>query len=345
MQLTYQREDLTTQITYGKPLARSIEDVLPDNRHVIILTNQRYYDQFFQKIQQAFPTNDIDWYIARNQLYCNHLEEMTEFLQFLGRFPSSERYLFIAFGNEGVVQLTGFLQRTVMLSGEFWVIPPSFRSFFSALVENKMICKAPYNELLQQKNLPTHIFLDQTIIQKQNDGKLVDLQMFIQAGLVSDYAFLHQLFKNFPSQKQLHTASFMAFVEHMTRLYETQALAITSYGTIYEKAFYLTENGHLLSAYMKRFLGLLLQLFWNLEINDSTFRVENFMVWLKKLGYPIELPERLSISEYLENVLTLQENQKLSVLSEIGETGASCFADEKTMIRAVERYQKIISKI
>ncbi|MEK2447013.1 hypothetical protein WN869_08550 [Tetragenococcus halophilus] len=213
------------------------------------------------------------------------------------------------------------------------------------MVENKMICKAPYNELLQQKNLPTHIFLDQTIIQKQNDGKLVDLQMFIQAGLVSDYAFLHQLFKNFPSQKQLHTASFMAFVEHMTRLYETQALAITSYGTIYEKAFYLTENGHLLSAYMKRFLGLLLQLFWNLEINDSTFRVENFMVWLKKLGYPIELPERLSISEYLENVLTLQENQKLSVLSEIGETGASCFADEKTMIRAVERYQKIISKI
>ncbi|MEK0175001.1 hypothetical protein [Tetragenococcus halophilus] len=119
MQLTYQRQDLTTQITYGKPLARSIEDVLPDNRHVIILTNQRYYDQFFQKIQQAFPTNDIDWYIARNQLYCNHLEEMMEFLQFLGRFPSSERYLFIAFGNEGVVQLTGFLQRTVMLSGEF----------------------------------------------------------------------------------------------------------------------------------------------------------------------------------------------------------------------------------
>ncbi len=96
---------------------------------------------------------------------------------------------------------------------------------------------------------------------------------------------------------------------------------------------------------MKRFLGLLLQLFWNLEINDSTFRVENFMVWLKKLGYPIELPEQLSISEYLENVLTLQEDQKLSVLSEIGETGASCFANEKTMIRAVERYQKIISKI
>jgi len=137
----------------------------------------------------------------------------------------------------------------------------------------------------------------------------------------------------------------MAFVEHMAGLYETQALTINSYGTIFEKAFYLTENGHLLSAYMKRFLGLLLQLFWNLEINNSIFRIENFMIWLKKLGYPIELPERLLISEYLENVLTLQENQKLTVLSDIGETGAPCFADEKTMIRAMERYQKIISKI
>lgn len=345
MQLTYQRQDLTTQVIYGELLARSIREALPADKHVIILTNQRYYDQFFQKIQQAFPHSFIDWYICRNQLYCNHLEELTEFLQFLGGFPQSNEYLFVAFGNEGVVQLTGFLQKTVLHSGEFWVIPTSLRSFFSALAENCTICKEPYNELLQQKNLPEYIFLDQSIVQKQADGKLIDLQMFLQAGLVSDYSFLQLLFKNFPTKKQLQTSSFIAFIEHAVQLYESNAPAITSYGTTFEKAFYLTENGHLLSAHMKRFLGLLLHLFWNLAINGSAFQIENFMIWLKTLGYPIELPEQLLIGEYLENVLTLQEGRKLLVLSEIGKIGESQAADEKTVIKAINHYQKIISEI
>ncbi|MDN6640350.1 MAG: hypothetical protein L0L10_06165 [Tetragenococcus sp.] len=346
MRLTYQRSGLMTQMTYGKPLARSIGELLQDDRHVIILTNQRYYDQFFEKIQQAFPHNVIDWYICRNQLYCNHLEELTAFLQFLGKFPRSKQYLFVAFGNEGVVQLTGFIQKTALLTGEFWVIATSLRSFFSALEENCTICKEPYNELLQQKNLPAHIFLDQSIVQKQVDGKLVDLQILIQTALVSDYEFLQLLFKNFPSQKQLQTSSFIAFVEHAVQLYESNASAITSYGATFEKAFYLTENGHLLSAHMKRFLGLLLQLFWNLELNDSTFQIENFMTWLKRLGFPIELPEQLLVGEYLEQVIALQEKNKLLVLTDVGKMGRNWqIANEKTMLKAIERYQKIISEI
>lgn len=345
MQLTYQRQDLTTQITYGELLKNSVSEILTKNKHVIILTNQRYYDQFFQKIQQTFPHNAIDWYISRNQLYCNHLEEMTEFLQFLGKFSLAEEYLFVAFGNEGVVQLTGFLQKTVLFSGEFWVIPTSLRSFFSALSEKRVICREPYNNLLQQNNLPEHIFLDQSIVYKQADGKLVDLQMFIQAALVSDYSFLQLLFKSFPTKKQLQTTSFIAFIKEAVQLYESHALAITSYGSIFEKAFYLTENGHVLSSYMKRFLGMLLQLFWNLEIIDSSFQIGNFMRWLKVLGYPIEFPEQLLIGEYLENVLALQGENKLVALSEIGKVGEFQSADEKTIIKAINHYQKIISEI
>ncbi|GAA3024395.1 hypothetical protein [Tetragenococcus solitarius] len=346
MQFTYQRQDLNTQITYGELLKKSIEQLLTTtDRHVIVLTNQRYYDQFFQKIQQAFCHHVVDWYIARNQLYCNHLEEMTEFLQFLGKFSPTEKYVFVAFGNEGVVQLTGFLQKTVLLSGEFWVIPTSLRSFFSALSENRTICNKPYKDLLQQRNLPSYIFLDQSIVFKQSDGKLIDLQMFIQAALVGDYSFLQRLFKNFPTKKQLQTTSFIAFIKEVTQLYESYALSITNYGSIFEKAFYLTENGHVLSSYMKRFLGMLLQLFWNLELNDSSFQIDNFMSWLKRLGYPIEFPKQLLIGEYLENVLRLQGENKLVVLSKIGKIGKSQSADEKTMIKAIDHYQKIISEI
>jgi len=345
MQLTYQRQDLTTQITYGQPLTKSIGEVLPPARHVIILTNQRYYEQFFEKVQRAFSHNNIDWYICRNQLYCNHLEELTEFLQYLSRFSRTSEYLFIAFGNEGVIQLTGFLQQTSLFAAKYWVIATSLRSFFCALSEDCTICKEPYNELLHQKNLPEHLFLDQSIVQKQVDGKLVDLQLLIKTGLVSDYSFLQGLFKSFPTKKQLQRTSFIAFVEKAVQLHQQHAPIIASYGTIFEKAFYLTENGHLLSAHMKQFLGLLLQLFWNLELNNSTFQIKNFMLWLKKLGYPLELPRTLLVGEYLEQVLSLQEEDHMRVLSDIGKIGNTQEADEKTVINAIERYQKIISEI
>lgn len=345
MQLTYQRQELTTQITYGQTLVQSIGKMLPTVRHVIILTNQRYYDQFFEKVQHAFFHNNIDWYICRNQLYCNHLEELTEFLQFLNRFSRANEYLFIAFGNEGVIQLTGFLQQTSLFAAKFWVIATSGRSFFSALSENCTICKEPYNDLLQQKNLPECLFLDQTIVQQQIDEKLLDLQLLIKTGLVSDYSFLQRLFKSFPTRKQLQQSSFIAFVEDAIQLHQHYASIIASYGTTFEKAFYLTENGHLLSAHMKRLLGLLLQLFWNLELNDVTFQIKNFMLWLKKLGYLLELPATLSVGEYLEQVLTLQKEKSMLVLSGIGEIGYRQVADERTVINAIERYQKIISEI
>lgn len=345
MQLTYQRQELTTQITYGQPLTKSIGEVLPTARHVIILTNQRYYDQFFEKVQRAFSPNNIDWYICRNQLYCNHLEELTELLQYLSRFSRTNEYLFIAFGNEGVIKLTGFLQRTSLFAAKYWVVATSLRSFFSALSEDCTICKEPYNDLLHQKNLPEHLFLDQSIVQKQVDGKLVDLQLLIKIGLVSDYSFLQELFKSFPTIKQLQRTSFAAFVEEAVQLYQQHAPIIASYGTIFEKAFYLTENGHLLSAHMKQFLGLLLQLFWNLELNESNFQIKNFMLWLKKLGYPLELPAPLLVGEYLEQVLTLQEEDRMFVLRDIGKTGNKQAADEKAVINAINRYQKIISEI
>lgn len=69
------------------------------------------------------------------------------------------------------------------------------------------------------------------------------------------------------------------------------------------------------------------------------------MLWLKKLGYPLELPRALLVGEYLEQVLSLQEEDHMRVLSDIGKIGNTQEADEKTVINAIERYQKIISEI
>lgn len=343
MQITYQKE---TTIVYGEVLSTSISSSMFEGKHVIVLTNQRYYDRFFEKIQRMFSSEPIDWYVCSNLVYGNHLQEFMDVLQFLGKFPPTKEYLFVAFGNEGVVQLTGFLQRTTILKGEFWVLPVSLRAYASALVPDRFICRKSTEMLLTAKNLPTRIFLDQTIVAGQGQGKLVDLLVFIRAGLVCDYSFLQTLFQNFSTPKQLNASAFTAFIEHLTELYQESTPAIEAFGKIFEEAFYLTDNGHLLSENMKRFLGILLHLCWNLEVVGATFKLKNFLIWLNHLGYPVTFPERLSVAEYLQNVIHLQEkNPSLVVLSEVGKIGEQHPIDERQLLQTVEQYQQLIAEI
>ena len=41
------------------------------------------------------------------------------------------------------------------------------------------------------------------------------------------------------------------------------------------------RNGHLLSASMKKLLGMLFQFVWNVEITKMPFQLKNFFIWLK----------------------------------------------------------------
>ncbi|KAF1305461.1 hypothetical protein IV487_09960 [Enterococcus saccharolyticus] len=346
MQLNYKKKTKETTIVFGEILSTSIKRDMYQGKHIIIFTNQRYYDRFFDKIQRLFSTQTIDWYVCSNLLYSNHVQEMMDILHFLEPFSPQENYLFIGFGNEGVMQLTGFLQQTTILKAEFWALPVSLQSYAMALMEERYIYKQPMELILKQENLPTRIFLDQTIIAKQNEGKLVDLQIFVRAALVCDYPLLHALFRSFSTTKQLHATSFTVFVEGLTQLYQKSAVEIDMFGKLFEEAFYITTNGHLLSENMKRFLGMLLHLFWNLEVIDSSFHIKNFMIWLKHLGFPIDFPSQISVAEYLQNVLHLQDKYpELVVLSEIGTIGVRESIKEKQLIQAIEHYQKLVMEI
>lgn len=346
MQMTYQKKQLETQITYGEILTTSIQPEMYQGKHLIILTNQRYYDHFFEKIHGVFADVPIDWYICRNQLYANTLEEWMSLLDYLEKFSRKETYLLIAIGNAGVVELTGFLQRVSLLKSTFWVIPVSFQSYAQSLVPEMTIYRQPSTPILRQINLPERTFLDQTMLGPQREGRLIDLQVFIRTSVVCDYLLLQRLFKEYPNQKQLQVTNFVALIEELTDYYQTSAKVIESYGKIFEEAFYLTENGHFLSENMKRFLGFLLHLTWNYMEESWDFKIDNFLIWLEHLGFPIVFPEQISMAEYLENVRKLVgEEGNLVCLTKVGEIGPNKEVKEQSLIQAFEVYQKICKNL
>ncbi len=346
MQMTYQQAGLATTITYGEILTSSIQPAMYQDKAVIVITNQRYYDHFFEKIQGVFAETTVDWYICRNQLYANTLDEWMGLLDYLERFSTQKEYLIIAIGNVGVVELTGFLQKVSMLKSTFWVIPVSFQSYAQALVAARTICRQPSLAILKQLNLPENIFLDQTMLSPQKDGRLIDLQVFIRTAVVCDYPLLQRLFKEYPNQKQLQVTNFTALIEELTDYYQEASEEIESYGRVFEEAFYLTTNGHFLSENMKRFLGFLMHFFWNAVEESWDFRCDNFLIWLQHLGFPIQFPTQISMAEYLENVLTLVgEAGTLLTLRKVGERGEAKVVTQQRLIEAFENYQKICEQL
>lgn len=342
MQINYQKAQQKTKITYGETLSASIGASQFAEKHLIILTNQRYYEHFFEKMPALFKKNQMDWYICRNSLYANTLEEWMSLLRFLEPFPKSKEYLFIALGNAGVVELTGFLQQVSILSGEFWVIPVSFQSYAQALIPQVTIQQKSSRPVLKQRNLPQEIYVDQTMMTFQNEGKLVDLWVFIQTALLCDYALLQRLYQEFATPKQCQTNSLAAFIEDLTQAYQAHALEIQAYGKIFEEAFYFTQNGHLLSENMKRLLGFLLHLSWNAVVQEFPFHFENFYRWLTYLGFPLAIPEQIFMAEYLENVLNLlEEKRDLPIITKIGMLGDKSTVKAADLIEAYETYQRL----
>lgn len=346
MELCYHSESCNTRLVYGETLNRSIPAGFSKDVHVIFLTNQKYYDRSFEKINQLFTTAlDIDWYICRNHLYCNDLTELQELLVFLEGFPKDHQYLFVSYGNEGVTALTGFIQQTTVLPSRFCCLPVSLRSLCKSLVKRREVVSQHLQPLLAVNNLPQDIFYDQTITQEQGDGKLVDFLLLLRAGLVCDASFLKNLFQNFPHQQAVHSRSFASYIQQLASFYEKRQTEIENYGRLFELAFYQVANGHLLSANMKRMMGILMQVTWNQQVTPLDLDLPKFFHWLQAVGLPVVLPPQISLTEYGVAVLKLtKELPKPTLYQKIGIRKAANYPTSEELIQMATAYQQIIGE-
>lgn len=343
LEIIYEKKSYVTKVIYGETFAATLPSLDYRNKHLIIITNQRYYDLFSEKINQLLHLNrSIDWYICTNQTRCNTIEELNHLILFLSRFAQEDEYLFLAFGNEGVVELTSFVQKNAVLKGEFWILPVSIRSFAQGLTKSAAILSQREQKVLQIENMPRLILYDQTLTEDQTTGKMVDLLVFAVCGILCDHSFLKNLYKNYPNRKNLQMIPFTGMIESMIRYYESYGELIEDYGTVFERAFYYAEGGHLLSSSMKRMLGVLFQLKWNLEIEAIPFNFRNFLVWFVHLGYPIGLPKEFLIGDYVESVLmVLKKSEELLCLEKIGKIKGLRKAKGSEILTALEGYQRI----
>lgn len=347
MEVSFVQKNVVATVSFGEPLNQVVPREKISGRHVIVFTNQKYYDRSFEKISGLFSEAcEVDWYICTNQVYCNNLTELMSLMQFLASFPQEHHYLFCGFGNEGVMALSGFVQKTSVLDADYWCLPVSVRSLAKALLLEHGIVEKNGHKLLQVENLPPAIYYDQTIAEEQKDGKLVDLLIFIRCGLVCDHEFLRKLYVNYTDRQKIFSRSFTALIEELLKYYQSSGENLEEFGELFALAFYESQAGHLLSSNMKRLFGIIFHLLWTNVVHPLDFQLQNFLKWLLKIGYPIEIPSQLSLSEYGENVLKLSQKRKsLVVLTEIGKIGGLQKPTVEELVKMIDDYQQILEEI
>ena len=257
MEAVFFRNEQETQISYGETLASVMREQSIEPQQVIILTNQRYYDRFSEKLTRLFLPREVNWYICTNQMYCNNFSEFKAAMDFFGRFSKQEPLLIVGFGNEGVLALSSFIHATSVLTTQLWLIPVSLRALAKSVKETAIVVKKPDIPMLENPNTPEFVIYDQTIAEKQIDGKLVDFLTLIRCGVLADSEFLKELYRTYPSHQALMRHSLAAYTDRLIQLYQQSGSELEEFGQLFADAAYRTENGHLLSDAMKLFFGFL----------------------------------------------------------------------------------------
>lgn len=346
MEFVYKKNQLQTTIIYGETFASQLKSISVESKHLVLITNQRYYDLFSEKLIQFFDDKqEIDWYICKNDAHCNNMNELENLLTFLADFDQQQEFLFLGVGNEGVVQLTIFLHKTSVLPSDCWLLPLSIRSLSKSLIAEAQI-ELNHHPVLQIPVLAEKIIYDRTLTTDHGEGKLVDFLVFIQCGLVCSHDFLRMLFKNYSDATRLNQQSFNGMLDEMIRYYEKTGQTIDQFGQLFEQGFLETPNGHLLSGHMKRFLGCLLQLLWSQEVTQFSFHYKNFMIWLIRLGFPVDFPEPILVSDYVEGILKCVDcGGTAALLKEVGALDSMQKPKAEDLLATVEHYKTILKEI
>lgn len=346
MKVVYKKNQLQTTIFYGETFASQIKSASFESKHLFLITNQRYYDLFSEKLIQLFDDKqELDWYICKNDSHCNNMQELESLLAFLTDFNQQQEFLLLGVGNEGVMQLTSFLHKTSVLTSDCWLLPLSIQSLSKSLIAKAQI-QLKNHPVLHSLVLADKIVYDHTLTTDHGDGKLVDFLVFIRCGLVCSHDFLRMLFKNYSDATRLNQQSFNGMLDEMIRYYEKDAQAIDQFGQLFEQGFLETANGHLLSSHMKRFLGCLLQLFWSQEVNKFSFHYKNFLIWLIHLGFPVDFPEQILVSDYVEGILKcVERGQTAAILKEVGQLDTMQRPKTEDLLATVEKYKTILKEI
>ncbi len=350
MQKMIKKSNQDVCVLYGDTLSRLLnEEKKRVHKPIIfVLTNERYYDEYYNKINQfALDPQSIHWHICSNDRHCNQYEELQMILKYFNDFSASSEITVIAIGNAGICQLAGFYANTTIEKKELILVPMDLSAFFWCITSNSQLEIAYNQPALEAELLPQRILYDITTTQEVSlEEKRNEFFSLIRFALTESHEFLRELYRIYPTSRELVKNSFGVMLPSVFKFLSTDGSGYEKFGSSFVQGIYQADNTHFLASFEKKVFASVLHLIWSQEKFSFSFHIENFITWLLNLGYTLELPEQVLITDLAEAIVHSLKNQKeFPALNEIGSCCQTACPDEAEIFAAISQFQLLVKKI
>lgn len=321
MEVEYSVQTWQAKVYYGQTL-QELTKKIPVDHQLIVFTTPKLYEKFADRITTWYNTQTVSFYIMPQALYQNNLEELSQIIYFLRQFDTKLPMVWIAFGSESVVSLISFLSVHGEYEVQLYSVHHTIQSFVTALFPTKeIVAKAQVS--LHTETIPKRIGYVQLNQQYSTAERMIDLAILIKYGYLTNRELLEHIFQTYQTPEQLATIPMTPFIDHVVLATSHHAKHVQQYERLFERAFYTIDGGHLLSANMKRFLGLFFHLVWDLLNLDEQEMCHRLFQWFQQLGYPVYLPKGLVLADYFIQVEDdLKQQNQLIRMTAIGQVAS-----------------------
>lgn len=351
MQYQIREDDQIYSIFYAETFSTFLKGIYQQWQDkeigVLILANQAYYTQYaesFDEWEQHFA--QLSWYICPNSHYCHTFSELENCLDYLKTASLHENTYLLLLGNDGVFHLGGFLSQNIPQIKQTVMITSSLKVVESMLDTQAEILYHAQPLLSCEFHLPYLCYDSATRFHDRNREKAIDFLYLVQIAMAHDYPLLQELFRAFPEREWLEKQSLSAFITPylrlMERFYKLEKQKREQFFTLFTKINdrYPIENHHQLA------IGLSLYLWISQAYGQFSFQTRNFLIWLIRLGYHLEIPEQILTTDLAEQICSvLTQYPKFLFLSAIGKSEQKVTINCEKLTTIIDDYRKMIDEL
>ncbi|MGX7419239.1 hypothetical protein ACWOFR_10620 [Carnobacterium gallinarum] len=313
MEFKLARDSQQVLLYFGAPLTQLIEnqhELFKQTSHFLIIVNQTNYDSYYEKIQLLLRKQRQQyWYVCPNNSQSSNLAEFERVLSYSIEMELDTQVCVIAFGDAGVIQLSGFFSSVYLGGVTLLELPTTLMSLEQTLGGRAGLNHSLSRNVVSVVKHSRGIFLESRFLRENTLSEIrIGFSRWVRLALGLDLPFYHNLMQEFGTEKQLQEKSLIPYLTSYFALHQLENESgnelSKKFGTEFQQACNsFSEDSRNSSENDVFLISLGFSLFVSVRLMSGVFDLDSWFSWLDRLGYSFILPESWLTSELVERLL------------------------------------------
>lgn len=326
MEVKLIQDDQIRPIYFGAPLTQLVaekRELFETSPAFLIVSNQTTYDAYYEKLQMLLGKQRTQyWYVCPNRIAEGELDEFQQLLAYAIEMELDQEVCVVAFGDAGVIQVSGFFASVYFGGVSLLELPTSLSSLGQALSSFSALSYADFRSIVRVIKPTKGVFLGSRFLQEQTLAEArLGFAHWICLAMALDEVFYNHLKRQFQRAEDFKKHSLIPYVSSYLKLlqlsYQKEQAFVSRFGKELFVVFATIPIEDSLIKESMLVLSLGFSLFISIEKGFLAMDLQNWFAWLADLGYSLEIPDEWLIANLVEKLAKQQSS--IICLTETGE--------------------------